>query len=669
MSKQISRRSFLKGAALGATGLGLAGMGLTASAEGNAEGEARHIFNRPDHWDYDCDVVVIGSGTASYAAIRAANEGLDVIVVESFMAGGGATGFSGGGGWFPMTRHSIEHGDTKENMMSYLRRNARNTPITDAQLEAFIDNSQPTVDYYDPIFAKCSVPVQAKYGGFFGDYQAEWEGGNREATHSVSYGGVTKWKNAYLEAITNCGGRIFYSTKATRYVWRYDENDVPEVLGVICEQSGHTVAIKARKAVVCGAGGYEWNDEMKNTFLSVETPYACSLSTNDGTMLKATMELAPKLMNMPDCWGQLCYKVRAEEQKKMGSVVNIVFGRYFPRQIIVNQKGKRFADESTSYDSLWYQFGEYDTYAPYGPANLPAYEIFDQKFVDEIKGFAVDFFLGDLTDGVPVGTIKADTLEELAEKTGIDKEGLLAEVAKWNQFCADGEDKDFHRGEQYMDQMFNRMRDMSLPLQSNLGPIDCGPYYALEVAPNTLGTTGGPALNEHAQCLHISEKPIGRLYACGNFAGFGGPGRGYAGAGGTIGPALVMAYTAAGHIVENMKDWTGFELETIAPTFEVQTVDAGEDSGEVYTDGSYKATAKGMGGEFEVTVNIAAGRITGINVGENRETVGIGDKAIEQITQNVIAHNAVNGVDVLSGATITSTALLAAIAECLEQAK
>lgn len=666
-SKNLSRRSFLKGSAAAALGTAMLGMIPASAEEGKAESK---IFNKPKSWAYDCDVVVIGSGTASYAAIRAANEGLDVIVVEASSVGGGATGFSGGAAWLPMNKWSVASSDTKEKMMSYLHNTCRNTPITDAQIEAYIDNSQPMIDYYDQVFAKCSVPVQAGVMGFLGDYHAEWEGGVTDGTHSVFFDNVTTWKNAYLEAITNCGARIFYSTKALRYVWRYDEKDVPEVLGVICRQNGQEIAIRARKAVVCGAGGYDWNDEMKNAFLAVETPYACSLSTNGGTMLKATMALAPKLMNMPDCWGQLCYKVKAEEQKQMGAVVNIVFGRYFPHQIIVNQKGKRFTNESINYDSLWYQFGEYDTFAPYGKSNLPAYEIFDQRFVDEVKGFCVDSFLGDLVDGVPVGTVKADTLEELAEKTGIDKEGLLAEVAKWNQFCADGEDKDFHRGEQHMDQSFNRLRDYSLPLEKNLGSIEKGPFYALEVAPNTLGTTGGPALNEHAQCLHISEQPIGRLYACGNFSGFGGPGRGYAGAGGTIGPALVMAYIAAGHIVENAADWAGPEIPVVAPDFEAQTTgEAGIVSDDVYNDGIYKATAKGIGGEFEVTVNIVAGRIDAIEVGPNKETAGLGDKAIEHIKQLVVARNTVKSIDVLSGATVTSQAMLAAIADCLEQAK
>ena len=101
-------------------------------------------------------------------------------------------------------------------MMSYLRNCCREIPITDAQLEAYIDNSQPTIDYYDEIFARCSEPVHSQVSGLFGDYQAEWEGGVTNASHSVSYGGVTKWKNAYLEAIELCGGKLLTSTKANQ---------------------------------------------------------------------------------------------------------------------------------------------------------------------------------------------------------------------------------------------------------------------------------------------------------------------------------------------------------------------------------------------------------------------------------------------------------------------
>ncbi len=677
MANMISRRSFLKHAAVGAAAVGAMGLTSFASAESADQSAVERIFNCPDHWDYECDVVVIGTGTASYAAIRAADSGLDVIAVEAYASGGGATGFSGGGGWVPMNKFAVAAGDTREDTLKYLKKCMREVPIDEEALEAFVDNGGPMVDYMDTIFAKTTNAVQARQGAF-GDYHAEWEGGTTDARRAVGYGGVKKWKESFIEAITNCGGRIMYNTKATELVWRYDADGVPEVLGVLCENPGGKLAIKARKAVHCGAGGFEWNEEMKNSYLAVETPYACSLPTNDGTMLKAVMALGPKLINMSECYGQWTYRERADVNKVQKSPCNIVFGHYFPRQIVVNRHGRRFCDESASYDSLWLPMAGYDTFAPYEKTNVPAWEVFDQKFIDEIKGFGVDYYIGDLDNGVPPYAKRADSLEELADIIGVNKENFVEEVARWNKFCAEGEDKDFHRGEQYMDQMFNRMRDMTLPLEKNLGPIDAPPYYAIEIAPNTLGTVGGPALNKHAQCVHISGKPIGRLYANGNFSGFGGPGRGYPGAGGTIGPGLVMAYIAAGHIAETQGDWSGPEIPTVAPSFDPFA--ASEDDGmgffeanktpsvQVYKDGTYTAQTEGIGGKFEVTVTVSGGKIASVDVGPNHETAGIGDKAIEQITQRIVYMNTADTVDAISGATITSSAILSAVKECLSQA-
>lgn len=678
MKNEVSRRGFLKGAA---AGLAIAGAtrlpGLSKAEEAPQDSGEERLFNRPEQWNFECDVVVIGSGTASYAAIRAADKGLDVIVVEAYASGGGATGFSGGGAWIPMNKFAVAAGDTREDTLTYLKNVKREIPIDEKALEAFVDNGGPMVDYMEGIFAKTTHAIQARQGAF-GDYQAEWPGGTYDARRGVNYGGVKKWKESYLEAITMLGGKIMYSTKATDLVWRYDENQVPEVLGVLCETKHGPIAIKARKGVVCGAGGFEWNDEMKNAYLAVETPYACSLPTNDGTMLKAVMALGPKLMNMSECYGQWTFRERADVSKAQGSPCNIIFGHYFPRQIVVNRHGRRFCNESASYDALWLPMGAFDTFAPYEKTNVPAWQIFDQKFVDEIKGFAVDYYIGDLENGVPPYAKRADSLEELADIIGVNKENLIEEVARWNRFCEEGEDKDYHRGEQYMDQMFNRMRDMTMPLQSNLGPIDAPPYYALEIAPNTLGTVGGPSLNEHAQCMHITEKPIGKLYACGNFSGFGAPGRGYPGAGGTIGPGLVMAYIAAGHIADNQADWKGPEIPVVAPDFDVFKQD-GDDgmafyednktpSTNTYKDGKYSANAQGMGGSFEVTVTISGGKIAAVDVGGNQETAGIGDKAFEQLTKQIVYMNSTTGVDAISGATISSNALLNAVDDCLKQA-
>lgn len=337
---------------------------------------------------------------------------------------------------------------------------------------------------------------------------------------------------------------------------------------MIAECDGKEIALRAKNAVLIAAGGFEWNDDLRNSFLASETPYACSLSTNDGTALQITMALGADLINMSECWGQLTFKEKAEEQKRDRVPANIVFERYFPRQIIVNQKGRRFMNESCSYDASYLTFAPFETYGQNEKTNLPAWQIFDRKFVDDI-GFNTSFFVGKMDKrGVPPYFVEADTLEDLADKIGVDKEGLMNEVVKWNKYCADGADLDFHRGEDYMNQMFNRMHDMSLPFEKNLGPIDHGPYYAVEVATNTLGTCGGPKINNCAQIMHVSGRPIKNLYVCGNFTGFGGPGRGYAGAGGTIGSGQVFGYVAANHILATKDNQESDEIISSASVSE-----------------------------------------------------------------------------------------------------
>ena len=87
-----------------------------------------------------------------------------------------------------------------------------------------------------------------------------------------------------------------------------------------------------------------------------------------------------------------------------------------------------------------------------------------------------------------------------------------------------------------------------------------------------------------------------------------------------------------------------------------------------YTDGEYIASGKGIGGEVPVTVEVRGGVIASVTVGENSETQGIGSKAIEQLPEAIVAANGTEGVDAVSGATVTSKAIFTAVDDCLEQA-
>ena len=86
-------------------------------------------------------------------------------------------------------------------------------------------------------------------------------------------------------------------------------------------------------------------------------------------------------------------------------------------------------------------------------------------------------------------------------------------------------------------------------------------------------------------------------------------------------------------------------------------------------DGTYTGTGKGIGGNVPVTVTVAGGKITDVEVGDNSETQGIGSKAIEQLPAKIVEANGTDGVDAVSGASVTSKAIFTAVEEALEAAK
>jgi len=86
-----------------------------------------------------------------------------------------------------------------------------------------------------------------------------------------------------------------------------------------------------------------------------------------------------------------------------------------------------------------------------------------------------------------------------------------------------------------------------------------------------------------------------------------------------------------------------------------------------YTAGTYTAMAKGMGGEFPVSVTFDEKAAVSIEIGEHKETPNLGTIPLEQLPEKIIANQSV-AVDIVAGATITSEALLAAVKDCVAQA-
>jgi hypothetical protein len=94
--------------------------------------------------------------------------------------------------------------------------------------------------------------------------------------------------------------------------------------------------------------------------------------------------------------------------------------------------------------------------------------------------------------------IKGETLDDLAKKIRVPEDHLKDTVNRWNECVKVGQDIDFGR-----------------PSETMFAPIESPPYYAMESWPILVNTQGGPEHNAKQQVLHISGKPIPRLYAVG----------------------------------------------------------------------------------------------------------------------------------------------------------
>lgn len=85
------------------------------------------------------------------------------------------------------------------------------------------------------------------------------------------------------------------------------------------------------------------------------------------------------------------------------------------------------------------------------------------------------------------------------------------------------------------------------------------------------------------------------------------------------------------------------------------------------TPGTYEATAQGRNGLVTVSVTVDAKKIQDIKVVKHVETPGIGDLAIDQMPKAMLDAQTA-GVDVVSGATMSSEAIRKAVTEALTKA-
>ena len=308
------------------------------------------------------------------------------------------------------------------------------------------------------------------------------------------------------------------------------------VSGAEFTHDGQRKAIKASRGVILATGGFEWNEQLKSAFLRGPLTAPASPPGNTGDGLKMAMSAGAGLGNMTSAWWvpTLSPQGASWEDGSQRSAP-VLIERTLPHTIMVNRAGNRFCNEANNYSSLAGAFHAFDP-ATYDYPNLPAFLIFDDQYRQRYPLAAV--MPG---AALPDWIFRADSLAELAAKIGVDGDQLIRTVADFNRHAEQAHDPVFGRGQSVYDRFYG---DRSRPgAAATLGPLDAAPFYAVELKPGALGTNGGARTNASAQIVDVEGEPIAGLFGAGNVISCP-TGSVYAGAGGTLGPALTFGYIA-----------------------------------------------------------------------------------------------------------------------------
>lgn len=318
--------------------------------------------------------------------------------------------------------------------------------------------------------------------------------------------------------------------------------DGARVTGAVVRTAKGDCRVRARCGVVLATGGFPHSATLRAEFAAAH-PHRHSLASegNVGDAISAARRVGATVdvaLSSPGFWTPASVAMDDRGREVVFPYGHLDRGK--PGAIIVNRAGRRFVNESDSYHHVVLAMFARHVLPP-GDA---AYIVCDHAFIAR-------YGLG-LVKPAPFphrahlrnGYLKrATTIAALAQRLGVDPEGLAAEVERHNRFAASGTDLDFHKGET----AFNRYNgdDRGQP-NACLLPIDQPPFYAIEIVPCTLGTAVGIRTDAEARVTDERGHPIPGLYACGNDMASVMRGA-YPAPGITIGPGLVFAYRAMRH--------------------------------------------------------------------------------------------------------------------------
>ena len=269
------------------------------------------------------------------------------------------------------------------------------------------------------------------------------------------------------------------------------------VIGVVTEENdGSRRRVRARN-VLLASGGYAANPEMFERMVGVPLYARAAYQYNKGMGIELGVKAGGYVRGRDKYLSNFGWLLQDDNfPSPIIGRVNTYPNERMPWEIYVNANARRFIrEDEPSVDQREHTLLR--------QPNLRYWVVFDDAIFQQAPPIVYGWTREQMADAFDkqFPFSKADTLEELAQKIGLDPAALVATVKAYNTGRAAGRD------------YFGRL---NMP-----AAIEKGPFYAIRQQGASVTSTAGIAVDAELRVIREDRTPIKGLYAAGEILGSG----------------------------------------------------------------------------------------------------------------------------------------------------
>ncbi len=451
--------------------------------------------------EYNTDLVIVGSGTAGLtAAAYAAQNGIKTIVLEKLAnTGGQLSVIEGTYAVDSSLQHNEMVGLTREKSfeetMEYAGWKA-NPALVKRIIDTSADNYQWMIDS----------------GIAMGPLITDTVDGHRVYHTYANHAPGPQAIGVLTDIIDKNGGKILTETPGKKLL--LGKNG--EVVGIQAHNELKGNITVHAKAVLMATGSIANSVELLKKFapnlaINGNPLKSIAIKHNTGDGVQMGLDIGAQTANTDLVIGESLVPTNTVYAEMYTSKVMMdAYMMLKAHSLWVNPSGERFLNEGLAGDFTIVN----NAILNYGNQAFVIMDDAKRKDLMDGKGSDTNYFTmynrGQkvvnfdkvIADGQKRGyAFKANSIEELAKKMGVDQGTLVATVKRYNQLATKGSDDDFAKDPQH------------------LIPLVTPPFYAMKGDSTICDMGGGLKINHKSQVIGANGKPIKGLYAAGATAG------------------------------------------------------------------------------------------------------------------------------------------------------